>query len=57
MGRPPIANPKSLPMSFRLPIEVKAAAEKAAAADSRSVASLVEKVLTDFLRKNGYLPK
>lgn len=57
MGRPPVQTPKSLPMSFRLPPETKAAAEKAAAADSRSVASLVEKLLTDFLKKNGYLPK
>lgn len=57
MGRPPIQNPKSLPMSFRLPPDVKTAAEKAAAADSRSVASLVEKVLTEFLKANGYLKK
>lgn len=56
MGRPPTATPKSLPMSFRLPPDVKVATEKAAAADSRSVASLIEKVLTDFLRKNGHLP-
>jgi hypothetical protein len=44
-------------MSFRLPPDVKTAAEKAAAADSRSVASLVEKVLTEFLKANGYLKK
>jgi hypothetical protein len=46
-----------LPVSFRLPAEVKAATEKAAAEDHRSVSSLIEKVLTDWLRKNGYLKK
>jgi hypothetical protein len=48
---------KNSAISVRVPDSVKAAAEKAAAADSRSVASLVEKLLTDFLKKNGYLEK
>lgn len=48
---------KTSAISVRVPDDVKAAAEKAAADDSRSVASLVEKVLTEFLRKNGYLGK
>jgi hypothetical protein len=48
---------KTSAISVRVPDNVKAAAEKAAAADSRSVASLVEKLLTDFLRKHGYLEK
>ena len=34
------------PVSFRLPAEVKAAAEKAAADDHRSLSSLLEKLLT-----------
>lgn len=46
---------KTSAISVRVADEVKAAAEKAAAADSRSVASLVEKVLTDFLKAKGYL--
>jgi hypothetical protein len=46
-----------LPVSFRLPTEVKAAAEKAAEEDHRSVSSLIEKVLTDWLKKNGFLKK
>ena len=29
----------------------------AAAADQRSLTSLIEKLLTDFLKKGGYLPK
>lgn len=57
MGRPPLPNPKPLPVSVRLPASVKEAAEKAAAADTRSLSSLLEKVLTDYLKKNGYLPK
>jgi len=44
-----------LPVSFRLPAETKAAAEQAAADDQRSLSSLIEKLLTDFLRKKGYL--
>ena len=48
---------KTSAISVRVPDAVKVAAEKAAAADSRSVASLVEKLLTDFLKKSGYLEK
>lgn len=55
MGRPPVAFPKSLPVSVRLPREVKAAVEKAAKADVRSVSSLIEKIVTDFLRQSGHL--
>jgi hypothetical protein len=46
---------KTSAISVRVPDDVKTAAEKAAAADSRSVASLVEKILTEYLRKNGFL--
>lgn len=48
---------KSVSVGLRLTPTLKAALDAAAAADSRSVASLVEKLLTDFLKKNGYLPK
>lgn len=48
---------KPLPVSFRLSAEVKAAAEKAAADDHRSLSSLLEKLLSDYLRKKGYLKK
>lgn len=47
---------KSHPVSVRLPPEVKAAAEAAAKADTRSLSSFVEKVLTDYLKTNGFLP-
>ncbi|KAB2752253.1 MULTISPECIES: ribbon-helix-helix protein, CopG family [Brucella] len=46
---------KSLPISFRLPAETKAALEKAAQDDMRSVSSLMEKLVTDWLREKGYL--
>jgi hypothetical protein len=54
-GRPKAETPKSLPASVRLPPTVKAAAEKAAKDDSRSLSSLIEKVLTDHLKAKGYL--
>ena len=48
---------KSPSLGVRLPPEVKAAAEKAAKDDVRSLSSLVEKVLTEWLRDKGYLPQ
>jgi hypothetical protein len=45
----------SLPVSFRLSAEVKAAAQEAAADDHRSLSSLMEKVLAEYLREKGYL--
>jgi uncharacterized protein (DUF1778 family) len=47
---------KSLPISFRLPEETKAALERAAQEDARSVSSLVTKIISDWLRANGKLP-
>ncbi|MGH1588018.1 hypothetical protein ACRBEV_06270 [Methylobacterium phyllosphaerae] len=55
MGRPPVETQKSLPVSFRLPPEVKAAAVKAAKDDTRSVSSFMEKLLTEHLKAKGYL--
>jgi hypothetical protein len=46
---------KTSAISVRVTDQVKAATEKAAADDSRSTASLVEKVLTDWLKQHGYL--
>lgn len=46
---------KSLPVSFRLPADVKEALEKAAKDDVRSVSSLMEKIVTHWLREHGYL--
>lgn len=48
---------KASAISLRVSDEVKAAAEKAADDDGRSLASYVERVLTLHLREKGYLPK
>jgi hypothetical protein len=45
------------PVSFRLRPDIKAAAQKAAADDHRSLSSLIEKALAEYLQKAGYLPK
>ncbi len=44
-------------LNIRIDPELKAAADAFAADDHRSVTSLVEKLLTEFLREKGYLPK
>jgi hypothetical protein len=49
--------PRTSAFSVRVTDDVKAAAEKAAAEDHRSIASLVEKIVSEWLRKNGYLKK
>jgi hypothetical protein len=46
---------KTSAISVRVSDKVKEAAERAAEADSRSTASLVEKILTEWLRQNGHL--
>lgn len=46
---------RSKPTSIRLPPGVKAAAERAAKEDVRSLSSLIEKLLTEHLREKGYL--
>jgi hypothetical protein len=45
------------PTSIRLDPKIKKALEKAAEADSRSLNNIIEKILTDWLRERGYLPK
>jgi hypothetical protein len=48
---------KSALVQLRIRPSLKAAAEKAAADDERSLTSLIEKLLADHLRKSGYLTK
>jgi hypothetical protein len=48
---------KPLPTSLRLDPKIKKALEKAADEDSRSMSNMIEKILTDWLRERGYLPK
>jgi len=46
---------KDAPLGFRVPLDVKRALERAAQADERSVSSLVQKVLADWLRAREFL--
>jgi hypothetical protein len=46
---------KTAPVNLRLKPSLKAAAEKAAEQDQRSLTSLIEKLLTDYCRKRGIL--
>jgi hypothetical protein len=48
---------RSVPIGLRVTPAFKKALDAAAQADSRSVASMVEKVLADFLKKHGFLEK
>jgi len=48
---------KSSLIQLRVRPSMKAAAEKAATDDERSLTSLIEKLLADYLRKRGYLSK
>lgn len=48
---------KTPSLGVRVQPETKAALEKAAAADMRSVSSLVEKILVEWLKKHGHLKK
>ena len=47
---------KGTALSFRISEDVKAALERAAAADDRSVSSLVERVLRAWLTQQGHMP-
>jgi len=45
---------KTSPVSVRLPPALKEVAEEAAKADTRSLSSLLEKALREYLKANGY---
>lgn len=45
---------KTSALSFRVNAEMKAALEKEAAADDRSVSSLVERILRTWLEQRGH---
>jgi predicted HicB family RNase H-like nuclease len=48
---------KSASFMIRMRPSVKAAAEKAAEADGRSLAAYIERLLEERLRDDGFLPK
>jgi hypothetical protein len=47
---------KTPSLGIRVQPETKAALERAAKDDLRSVSSLIEKILVEWLRAKGYLP-
>jgi len=47
---------KTLQFNMRMTPQLKDAAEQAAADDHRSIASLIEKLLTDYCKQKGFLP-
>jgi hypothetical protein len=52
-----MARKKSATLNLRIDPKLKEAAERAASDDRRSLTTLIEKLLADYLRKKGYLPK
>jgi len=52
-----VAQRKTDAYYMRMDPAVKAAGEKAAEDDHRSLASLIEKLLVTYLTERGYLPK
>lgn len=48
---------KTPSLGVRVHPETKAALERAAKDDMRSVSSLIEKILVEWLRAKGYLPR
>jgi hypothetical protein len=48
---------KAATLNLRIEPELKAAAEKAAADDRRSLTSLIETLLADYLKRKGYFRK
>lgn len=47
---------RNIPTSMRLDPDIKAALKRAATEDDRSVSSLVERILKEWLRDKGYFP-
>jgi hypothetical protein len=46
---------KTDPIGVRLEPDEKAALERAAAADDRSVSAMARKIIAEWLRKNGHM--
>ena len=46
---------RAAPIGIRVTPSVKAAAERAAGADHRTLASLIERLLIEYLNKTGFL--
>jgi hypothetical protein len=51
-----VAPTPKIPFAIRIRPEIKAALELAAKDDSRTLANMIEKIFSDWLRAKGYLP-
>ncbi|MCC2663058.1 MAG: CopG-like 1 or ribbon-helix-helix domain, 5 [Geminicoccaceae bacterium] len=49
--------PRTTPFGVRLPAETREALARAAKDDHRSMASLTEKIISDWLKEHGYAPE
>lgn len=47
---------KTTPLGIRFSPEVKAALDKAAKDEARSLSNLIERIVAEWLRSNGYPP-
>ena len=52
----PVKRIKTAQVNLKILPELKAAAEKAATDDQRTLTSLIEKLLTDHLKASGHMP-
>lgn len=52
-----VAMTKTTPLGVRLEPDVREALTRAAKDDARSISSLIAKIIADWLRERGYLPK
>jgi len=48
---------QTTPLGVRVDLETKEALKRAADEDDRSQASMIERILKEWLREHGYLPK
>jgi hypothetical protein len=52
-----VAKEKPIQVNLRMRPSLKAAAERAAVADQRTLTSLIQKLLTDYCKEKGFLKK
>jgi hypothetical protein len=55
LAKMPDKETRTVPLGLRITPTLKAAIDKAAADNERSVASYIERVVSEHLRKKGYL--
>ena len=48
---------KTTPLGIRFSLDIKAALKKAAKDEARRLSNLIERIVSEWLRSKGYLPK